>query len=103
MQTQSFFAPKPILIGAGIALSLVALFLAGADSADPSWHALWWVRPLVIVPLAGATGGFCYNVLHRWQQQRHWHRGLILLVSLFLFIVGLWLGFVLGFNGTYWN
>lgn len=94
---------RPLGIGAAIGLTLVTLFLWGADAPDPAWSALWWVRPLIIVPLAGAAGGYAHQVLAHWQRQGRWLRGLMLTASAVLFLIGLWLGFVLGFDGTYWN
>jgi len=48
---------NPILIGTAIALILTSMFLFSVDHPKPEWGKLWMLKPLIIVPLAGATGG----------------------------------------------
>lgn len=94
---------KPMLIGAGIALAVIALFLSGVKNPPAAWGSLWMLKPLIIVPLAGAAGGACFHFTHRIFQQGGWNKGLASVLGVFIFIVGLWLGTVLGLNGTLWN
>jgi hypothetical protein len=89
-------------IGAGIGLVLIGLFLIGAGEPNPAWPALWRIRPLVIVPLAGATGGAFYYFVGQFGYSG-WKKILVNLLCLFVFVIGLWLGTVLGLDGTYWD
>ena len=50
---------KRMLVGAGIGLLLISLFLLSAGEPNPEWGKLWMIRPLIIVPLAVAMGGLC--------------------------------------------
>jgi hypothetical protein len=93
---------KPVLIGSGVALLLIIIFLSGGNP-NPAWPKLWIVRPLIIVPLAGAAGGACYYFLNRLHTQHGWNRALTLILSLVVYLIGLWLGTVLGLDGTYWD
>lgn len=93
---------KRMLIGAGIGLLLTSLFLY-MGRPDPNWPKFWMVRPLIIVPLAGATGGAFSYYLTYITQQGGWRRALAVILSIVIFIIGLWMGFVLGFDGTYWD
>ena len=93
---------KRMLLGAGIGLLLISFFLIGATKA-PEWSAYWWIRPLLVVPAAGALGGlFFYNMDHL-RSQGGWRTGLANVLSLLVFIVVLWLGTVLGLAGTMWD
>ncbi len=94
---------KPMLIGAGIALALIALFLLPINNPDPSWPKYWMVRPFIIVPLAGAAGGAFYAFLRPMRQQGGWVMVAGYVLSLIVFIIGLWLGTVLGLDGTLWD
>jgi integral membrane sensor domain MASE1 len=94
---------KPALIGAVIALALISLFLVGIKHPNPAWPKWWMLRPLVIVPLAGATGGACYEVLRQIRVQNGWNKALTLVLSALIYVVGLWMGIVLGLDGTLWN
>lgn len=94
---------KPVLIGAGIALILIAAFLLKAGEPNPSWSKYWMIKPLILVPLAGATGGACYYFINRINYQSSWKKALAIVFSVVIYIIGLWIGTVLGLNGTYWD
>lgn len=94
---------KRMLVGASIGLILISIFLIGAGDPNPEWGKLWYIRPLIIVPLAGAMGGV-FNYFVAQQDFKHGLvKGLAIIFSLIVFIIGLWLGIVLGLDGTYWN
>lgn len=89
--------------GAGIGLFLISLFLLLAGEPNPEWGKLWTIRPLIIVPLAGATGGlFNYLIVH-FHNQVGINKTIATILSVIVFIIGLWLGTVLGLDGTMWN
>jgi hypothetical protein len=94
---------KRMLVGAGIGLLLISLFLISAGEPDPEWGKLWRIKPLIIVPLAGATGGLCNYLLVHFHRLAGLNKTIAIILSVILFIIGLWLGTVLGLNGTYWN
>ena len=106
LTTQSIFsAPsgKQMLQGAGIAFILITVFLLQTGTPDPEWAKLWMIKPLLIVPLAGAAGGAFYSLTGRLCYQGGWKKILVTLLSLVVYITGLWLGTVLGLDGTMWN
>ena len=94
---------KRMILGALIALILISIFLLGAGEPNPAWGKLWMIKPLIIVPLAGSMGGVFYYLMDELSYQGGWRRILTNILSLIVFIIGLWLGTVLGLNGTYWN
>jgi hypothetical protein len=94
---------KRMLQGAGVAFILIATFLATAGEPDPGWPRLWMIKPLIIVPLAGAIGGLFYYYIDHLGYQRGWRKTLAMLLSLAVYVFGLWLGTVLGLNGTMWD
>ena len=93
---------KPILLGAGIGLIVIAFFLFGADEPNPEWGKLWMIKPLIITPIAGAIGGAFYYFINR-RSSMGLNKTVALILSLIVFIVGLWMGVVLGLDGTLWN
>lgn len=94
---------KRMLLGAAIALMLIIIFLLGVNNPKPEWGNLWMIKPLVIVPLAGALGGVFYYFVDHVLHGNGWKKVLVIIVSLVGYIVALWLGTVLGLNGTLWN
>jgi hypothetical protein len=100
---QSSSLIKPILIGAGIALIVISIFLMGVKHPHPAWGKLWMIKPLIITPLAGASGGVFYYLLKPLRLQGGWKMILGYAISFIGFIIALWLGIVLGLNGTLWN
>lgn len=94
---------KRMLLGGAIGLALITLFVSGVKNADPSWGKFWMVRPLVVVSLAGAGGGLFFYFMDRISNEGGWKKILAYFISFIGFIVALWLGAVLGLNGTLWN
>lgn len=94
---------KRMLQGGGIAFVLISLFLFSAGNANPDWPKLWMLKPLMITPIAGAMGGAFYYLMDHLRYRGGWKTVLAFLGSLLGYLVALWLGTVLGLNGTYWN
>ena len=94
---------KRMLIGGGVALLFVILFLAGADYRDPAWPKFWILKPLLITPLFGAMGGAFSAFVEDLRNQGGWKTLVAILLSILVFVIALWMGFVLGLDGTYWN
>jgi H+/Cl- antiporter ClcA len=95
---------KKMLIGAGIALLLISIFLYGVKHPQPEWGPYWMIRPLIMMTLAGATGGLVFYFLNNhFTYQDGWKKALAIVASILIYIIGLWMGFVLGLDGTLWN
>lgn len=95
---------KRMLLGGGIALILITAFLLPVfDDPKPEWGKLWMIRPLVIVSLAGAAGGGFYYFMDDLRLKGGLAKVLANLLSLLVYIVALWLGSVLGLDGTLWD
>ena len=94
---------KPMLLGAGIALTVITIFLLGVREPNPEWGKLWMLRPLIIVPLAGAMGGAFFFLMDYQRQRGNWSKILTYLLSLIGFLFVLWIGIVLGLDGTLWD
>lgn len=90
---------KRMLIGGAIALILIALFIF-PTTAKPEWGSLWMARPLIVVPLAGVTGGACNYFLVNFSGM---NKVLAYVLSFIVFVFGLWIGTILGLAGTLWN
>lgn len=99
-----FALRRRLLIGAGIALTLILFFLITAGEPKPEWGKFWRMKPLIIVPLAGAFGGGLFHYIQQFiGGQKTWTRIAAFLIGVIAFIVTLWIGTVLGLNGTYWD
>lgn len=93
---------KRMLIGAGIALVFIAIFLYGTTQ-NPEWSPYWILRPFIIVPLAGAFGGAFYHFMGIPRSRGGWVKALAILFSFIGYVVIVWLGIVLGLDGTLWD
>lgn len=93
----------PMMIGAGIALAVISLFVFGADNPNPEWGEFWMIRPLIVTPIAGATGGAFYFFMNRMREKGQINGAATIILSLIVYIIGLWLGIVLGLDGTMWD
>lgn len=103
-QSQSqLSAGKSMLIGAMIGLMLISLFVFGVDDPKPEWGKFWMIKPLIITPLAGAMGGLFFYFMNYISSKGGINKTLAIILSIIVFIIGLWLGIVLGLNGTMWD
>lgn len=94
---------KKMLLGAGIGFILIGLFLLGVDDPDPNWPKYWMLRPLIVVPIATAFGAAFYFFVNQVRYASGWKNLLLTIVGILGFLVSLWLGTVLGLDGTLWN
>ena len=94
---------KRALQGAGIALIIISIFLLGVGEPNPDWGKLWMIRPLVIVSAAGALGGVFFYFMGHLRQQGGWIKILAIILSLLGYLFVLWVGTVLGLDGTLWD
>lgn len=94
---------KMMLSGLGIALVLIGLFIFKVNNPDPSWGSNWRMRPLIITPLAGAAGGAFFYLMSRFGHEGGWKKVMMLLVGLIGFLFALWIGTILGLDGTLWD
>jgi len=92
-----------MLLGAGFALLAISFFVLGVDNTPPEWGKFWMIRPLIITPLAGATGGAVYHFLDRLRAKGNISGSVAVILSLIIYVVGLWMGIVLGLAGTMWD
>ncbi len=94
---------KGMIIGALIALIVISAFLFSVGESNPEWGKYWMIRPLIIVPLAGAMGGAFFYFMGYLFQKDSWSKALAVVLGIIGYVIGLWLGTVLGLDGTYWN
>ena len=94
---------KPMLVGALIGLILISMFVFGVDNPKPEWGKFWMVRPLIITPLSGAMGGLFFYFMRYISLRGSINKTAAFLLSIVVFILGLWMGVVLGLDGTMWN
>lgn len=94
---------KRMLLGALIGLAAISLFVFGVDDPDPSWPANWRIRPLLVTPLVTAFGILSFYLKDIIGVKGDWPKIFLFLVSAVLFLISLWLGTVLGLDGTMWD
>jgi len=93
---------KAMLLGAGIGLFIILLFITGAET-QPHWPNLWKVRPLIITPLAAALGGGLAYITTSILKRKGIHVITAVFISLIGFLIALWMGIVVGLDGTLWD
>lgn len=100
-----FSLAKRMWQGASIAFILITVFLIAAGTPDPSWGwaKLWMIRPLLVVSLAGAIAGAFYYFMDPMRYQGGWRKVSASILCLIVGIIVLWLGAVLGLDGTWWD
>ena len=94
---------KHLIFGAMVGLAVISLFVFGADNPKPEWGTYWRIRPLIITPLSGAAGGAVFYFMAHIGSQRGWSKASRVFTSIVIAFIGLWMGIVLGLDGTLWD
>lgn len=94
---------RRVLFGAALGLAVISFFIFRVSDDAPDWGPFWRVRPLIVTPLAGACAGMFYHLMDYFRVQGGWKKILANIAALIVYIVGLWMGIVLGLVGTMWN
>ena len=91
------------LTGYILGLGVISLFISGIDHPKPEWGQHWMIRPLIITPLVSAAGALALLLPDFLKIITPWKRLLALFAGLILFMITLWLGIIVGLDGTLWN
>lgn len=94
---------KRLLWGAAIGLAIISFFVFNVHAPEPEWGSLWRVRPLLVTPLAGSACGFFLFAMEYIGTRRGWSKFVVYGIGLPVSVIGLWIGIVLGLDGTLWN
>lgn len=111
MASKNIYSTQPIDYGSlgkrmvigGIIAFIVIVALITPITPKPEWGDFWKVRPLLITPLAGITGGACNYFITKWFAKNGWNKAFAYSLSFMVFLIGLWMGIILGLDGTLWN
>src|SRR5688572_5255781 len=90
---------KRALQGAGIAFLLMCIFLVVARKGKMDLEP-WEFLAVASVTIGGACGGIFYNVMDIFRIQGGWKRKMANVISVLVYIVGLYLSLVLSLNAT---
>ncbi len=102
----SFFTTtllKRMLIGGAIGLTVMMIFLSGVDQPDPAWTKYWIIRPLIVITFAGAGGGAFFHLMNPIRLKGGWKKITAVFLSMLVFIFCLWIGSIMGLDGTLWD
>lgn len=95
---------KNIFVGYGIGLIAISFFVLSAHNPTPAaWGSLWMIKPLILTPLAGASGGAYYYFTRHFFYQDGWKKPMGVVLGVLGFTIAIWMGIVLGLNGTMWD
>jgi hypothetical protein len=94
---------KRMLIGAAIGLVVIAIFILPVKHPKAEWGQYWMLKPFIITPLSGAMGGLVAHFMAHLRNKYGWNKTLSFLLSAIICAIGLWMGIVLGLNGTLWD
>jgi ABC-type branched-subunit amino acid transport system permease subunit len=102
--TPSFnrFILRGMALGGCFALFLMTVFLVAAGPGKPEWGEYWRLRPLILTPVVASFGGAFFGYL-TFRFRNGWLGIAAVLFGLVIYVVSLWLGSVLGLDGTHWD
>jgi hypothetical protein len=94
---------KLMLLGVVIGLVTISFFVFQVNEAPARWAPNWRLKPLLLTPLVSALGIQVFFLKDLLRPDKSWMNVLLLIFSALVYLVALWLGVVLGLDGTMWN
>lgn len=94
---------KRMLIGAAIGLIVISTFVFSVDHPKPEWGDAWRIKPLILTPIITAIGILSFYLKDFLRPKSQLANLLVIFISAVLFVISIWMGIVLGLNGTLWD
>lgn len=94
---------KFAIAGAVIALILISLLIFSVNTPKPEWGQHWYIRPLIVTPFITSIGGIALYLLNLKDFKSKILNLILLIMSILIFFFFLWIGTILGLDGTLWN
>lgn len=91
------------LTGVLIGFAIISFFVFGVDAPNPDWGSNWRIKPLILTPLASGLGAFLAYSFFKLGSRFGVNKAVAFILACIMFLVILWLGVVLGLNGTMWD
>lgn len=84
-------------------LGLISLFVFGVNDPDPEWGSYWRVRPLLLTPVVAGMGAVFAYLLFNRNPGSAFHKVVLTVLAVGAFLFSLWIGIILGLDGTLWD
>ncbi|MDA3614427.1 LrgB family protein [Polluticaenibacter yanchengensis] len=94
---------KTMLTGLVTGLVIISLFVFTVNNPKPEWGNNWRMQPLLLTPLVVAFGSLVFFANRIFQPQNKTVKTLLLIGSIIAFVFSIWIGIIIGLNGTLWN
>ncbi|WP_130734599.1 hypothetical protein [Flavobacterium sp. J27] len=94
---------KFAIAGAIVALIIILLLIFSVPNPNPTWGKVWFVRPLVVTPFITSIGGALFYLINTKKTAFKFINLMLFLFSVFILLFFLWIGTILGLDGTLWN
>lgn len=91
------------ILGYLIALGIIISLLLSVNQPKPEWEKYWYVKPLIITPFVGSIGGLGFYFINTFDTQTNILKFFRIILSIIIFLFFLWIGTILGLDGTLWN
>jgi hypothetical protein len=91
------------MIGAAIGLAIISLLVFDVNEPNPDWGIYWRVKPLILTPIIAGFGFLSFFLKEYIMPKSDAGKIIVFLISTIAFVISLWMGTVLGLNGTLWN
>jgi len=92
-----------VLLGALTGLAIISFFVFGTGQQNPAWPDNWRIRPLLVVPFAGAAAGLISYFSVTASTRLGMNKTIVWILAILFSLFVLWIGTILGLDGTMWD
>ncbi|MCB0649222.1 MAG: hypothetical protein KDC49_21270 [Saprospiraceae bacterium] len=94
---------QKMIFGFIIGLIVISALVFSVNDPDPAWGDYWRVRPLIVTPIITAFGMCSFFLKDLLCPKETALKITVFILSVLGFIFSLWIGTILGLDGTLWN
>ncbi|VXB69264.1 conserved membrane hypothetical protein [Flavobacterium sp. 9AF] len=94
---------KFAIAGAILALVLISILIFSVPNPNPEWGKMWFIKPLIITPFITSIGGSLFYIINAKKRTSKILNFILFMISIFVLLFFLWIGTILGLDGTLWN
>ncbi len=94
---------RHFIFGLIIGFIAISFFVFTVDHAPAEWGPRWMIRPLVVTPLVGGLAGLFLYAGKLLETPSKWMKIVAITGSVLAFLILLWIGIILGLDGTMWD
>ena len=94
---------KIVLLGFALGLFIASMLIHNVSFPKLSWGPNWYIKPMLVLSFVASIGSIPFYFANQYEASNHSKKILAYLGATLFLLFFIWIGIILGFDGTIWN